>query len=109
MIHGPKENNNNNKKQGCQSLIVRSLNPSSPTNQRVLRSLFPRPDVATVLHLAVVIVYVDVRLQDGQAAARGKRRKAVSRDVSGVDHRGVTNLGAPISFLDRGIASFVVT
>ena len=77
------ENDCNNKKktQGCQRLIVRSLNPLSPTNQRVLRSLFPRPDVATVLHFAV-IVYVDVQLQDGQAAVRGKRRKAVIRDVS---------------------------
>ena len=30
---------------------MRSLNPSSSTNQRVLRSLFPRPDVATVFAL----------------------------------------------------------
>ena len=80
---------------------MRSLNPSSPTNQQVLRSLFPRPDVATVLHFAV-IVHVDVQLQDGQTAARGKRRKAVIRDVSGVDHRGVTNLSAPISFTGQG-------
>ena len=54
-------------------------------NQRVLRSPFPRPDVATVLHFDV-IVYVGVELQDGQAAAWGKRRKAVIRDISGVDH-----------------------
>ena len=39
----------------------------------------------TVLHFAV-IVYVDVQLQVGQAAARRKRRKAVIRDISGVDH-----------------------
>ena len=51
--------------------IVRRLNPSSSTNQQVLRSLFPRPDVATVLHFAV-FVDVDVQLQDGEAAARGK-------------------------------------
>ena len=78
-------------------MIVRRLSPSSSTNQRVLRSLFPRPDVATVSHFAV-FVDVDVQLQDGQAAARGQRRKAVIRDISGVDHRGVTNLSAPIWF-----------
>ena len=33
-----------------------------------------------------VFVEVDVQLQDGQAAARGQRRKAVIRDISGVDH-----------------------
>ena len=39
------------KTQGSQRVIVRRLNPSSSTNQRVLRSLFPRPDVATVFAL----------------------------------------------------------
>ena len=53
-----KKKNNNTRKP---ALIVRSLSPSSSTNQRVLRSLFPRPDVAAVLHFAV-IVYVDVQL-----------------------------------------------
>ena len=85
------------KTQGSQRVIVRRLNPSSSTNQRVLRSLFPRPDVATVSHFAV-FVDVDVQLQDGQAAARGQRRKAVIRDISGLDHWGVTNLSAPIWF-----------
>ena len=66
-------------------MIVRRLNPSSSTNQRVWRSLFPRPDVATVSHFAVS-VDVDVQLEDGEAAARGKRRKAVIRDISGIDH-----------------------
>ena len=51
-------------------------------------------------HFAV-FVDVDVQLQDGQAAARRKRRKAVIRDISGVDHRGVTNLSAPIWFTGR--------
>ena len=74
-----------NKKQGSQPVIVRRLNPSSSANQRV-----PRPNVATVSHFAV-FVDVDVQLQDGQAAARGQRRKAVIRDISGVDHWGVTN------------------
>ena len=85
------------KTQGSQRVIVRRLSPSSSTNQRVLRSLFPRPDVATVSHFAV-FVDVDVQLQGGQAAARGERRKAVIRDISGVDHWGVTNLSAPIWF-----------
>ena len=93
MIHGPEKK----KTQGSQRVIVRRLNPSSSANQRVLRSLFPRPDVATVLHFAV-FVDVDVQLQDGQAAARGQRRKAVIRDISGVEHWGVTNLSAPIWF-----------
>ena len=73
------------KTQGSQRVIVRRLNPSSSTNQRVFRSLFPRPDVAIVSHFAV-FVYVDVQLQDGQAAAQGQRRKAVIHDISGVDH-----------------------
>ena len=89
--------NKQKKTQASQRVIVRSLNPSSSTNQRVLRSLFPRPDVATALHFAV-IMYMDVQLQVDQAAARKKRRKAVIRDTSGVDHRGVTNLSAPIWF-----------
>ena len=84
-----------------QRLIVRSLNPSSSTNQGVLSSLFSRPVVTTVLHFAV-IVHVNVQLLDGQAAARGKRRKAVIRDISGVDHWGVTNLSAPIWFTGQG-------
>ena len=74
MIHGPKEKK---KTQGNQRVIERSLNPSSSTNQRVLRNLFSRPDVATVLHFAVV-VYVDVQLQDGQAAARESEEKQSS-------------------------------
>ena len=47
-------------------------------------------------------VDVDVQLKDGQAAARGKRRKAVIRDISVVDHRGVTNLSALIWFTGQG-------
>ena len=82
-IHGPKEKKK--KKQGSQRVIVRRLNPSPSKNQRVLMSLFPRPDVAAVSHFAV-FADADVQLQDGQAAARGKRRKAVIRDFSGIDH-----------------------
>ena len=73
------------KKQGSQRVIVRRLNLSTSTNERVLRSLFPRPDVATVSHFAV-FADADVQLQDGQAVARGKRRKAVIRDIPGIDH-----------------------
>ena len=84
MIHDPEEKKTT---QGSQRVIVRRLNPSSSTNQRVLRSLFPRPDVATVSHFAVFVdVDMDVQLQNGQAAAQGQRRKAVIRDISGVDH-----------------------
>ena len=98
MIHCPEEKK---KTQGNQRVIERRLNPSSSTNQRVLRSLFPRPDVATVSHFAA-FVDVDVQPQDGQAAAPGQRRKAVIRDISGVDHWGVTNLSAPIWFTGQG-------
>ena len=87
---------------------MRRLNPSSSTNQRVLRSLFPRPDVATVSHFTV-FADVDVQLQDGQAAAQGKRRKAVIRDISGFDHWGVPNLSAPISFAGQGHCTVFVT
>ena len=95
VIHGPKEKKK--KTQGSQRVIVRSLNLSSSTNQRVLKNLFPRTNIATVLHFAV-FMYVDVQLQVGQAAARGQRRKAVIRDISGVDHRRVTNLSASFWF-----------
>ena len=78
------------KEHRSQRVIVRSLNLHHPQNQLVLKNLFPRPDSTTVLHFAV-FMYVDVQLQVGQAAARVQRRKAVIRDVSGVDHRGVTN------------------
>ena len=37
----------------------------------------------------------------GQDADRGQRRKAVIRDTSGVDHRAVTILSAPIWFTGR--------
>ena len=107
VIHGPKEKE---KKQGSQRVIVRRQNPSSSTNQRVLRSLFPRPEVTTVSHFAV-FVDVDVQLAAGrsdQAAARGKRRKAVIRDISGVDHWGVTNLNAPIWFTAAGQGHCIV-
>ena len=43
-------------------------------------------------------MYVGVQLQVGPAAARGQRRKAVIRDISGVGHRGITNLSASIWF-----------
>ena len=41
--------------------------------------------MATVSHFAV-FADVDVQLQDGQAAAQRKRRKAVIRDISGFGH-----------------------
>ena len=69
MIHGPEERKKNTRKSACDCAKAQ---PSSSTNQRVLRSLFPRPDVATVSHFAV-FVDVDVQtvqLQDGQPAAR---------------------------------------
>ena len=72
MIHGPEE-----EKKGSQRVIVRSLNPSSSTNQRVLRSLFPRPNVATVSHFSV-FVDVDVQLQDGQRLQRGDSKEKQS-------------------------------
>ena len=41
---------------------------------------------------------MDVHLQVGQAAARGQRRKAVIRDISGVGHGGVSNSSTSIWF-----------
>ena len=69
-------------------------------NKQVLWGLFPRPDVATVLHFAV-FAYVNVRQQVGQAAAQGQRRKPVICDISSVGHRGVTNLSPPIWLTGR--------
>ena len=54
-------------------------------NQRVLRSLFPRPDAATVWHFAL-FTYADVQLQASHAAAREQGRKPLIRNISGVDH-----------------------
>ena len=69
MIHGPEEKKTTTK--GSQHVIVRRLNPSSSTNQRVLRGLFPRPDVATVSHFAVSWTWMyscrTVRLQRGDS------------------------------------------
>ena len=84
------------KTQRSQSVIERSINPSSFAKPASFRSLFRRPDVATILHFAV-FVYVVAQLQVGQAAARGQWRKAVVHDTCGVGDRSVTNLSTPIS------------
>ena len=105
MIHGPSET----KTQRSQRAIERSLILSSSTKPASSEKPVSETDVATVLHFAV-FVYVDVQQQVGQAVARGQRRKAVNRDTSGVGHRGVTNLRAPIWFTGQGhIAPFFVT
>ena len=59
-----------------------------------MKNLFPRPDVAAVLHFAVC-VYVDIRMFSCRSVRleRGdKQRKAVIRDISSVGHRGVAEL-----------------
>ena len=61
-------------------MTVRRLNPSSSTNQQVLRSLFPRPDVATVSHFAV-FVDVDVQLQDGDGGESVEKQSSVTLPV----------------------------
>ena len=71
VIHGLKEK----KTQWSQSVVVRSINPSSFTKSASFRSLFRRPDVATVLHFTVFL-YVDAQLQVGQAAARGRAKRS---------------------------------
>ena len=81
-IHGPKEK----KTQGSQRVIVRRLNRSSSTNQRVLRSLAVSETRCRYRFALRFFADVVVQLQDSQAAARGKRRKAVIRDISGIDH-----------------------
>ena len=69
-------------------------------NHRVLRSLFPRP--RCFYRFAIrFFLYSAVQQHVGQAADRGQRRKAVIRDTSGVDHRAVTILIAPIWFTGR--------
>ena len=84
------------KKQGIQRVIVKSQlfiidKPASfeePVSKNKYRYRFALR----------CFQYVDAQLQVGQAAARGQRRKAVIRDLSGVDHRRVTNLSASIWF-----------
>ena len=93
MIHGPKET----KARWSQPVITLYRLQNQRGNQRVLRSLFPRPDVSTVL-LFAIFLHVAVQQHVGQDADPGQRRKAVIRDTSGVDHRAVTILSAPIWF-----------
>ena len=85
------------------SVCVRRLNHSSSTNPQVTcwGASFRDQMLQPFSHF-VVLVVVDVQLLVGQAAARGKRRKAVIRDTSGVDHWGVTNLTTPIWFTGQG-------
>ena len=68
-------------------------------NQRGLKNLFPRHDVATVLQVFSCTWMCRCRI--GRAAVRGQRRKAVIRDISGVDHWRLTNLSAPIWYNAR--------
>ena len=99
VIHCPKEK----KSPWSQSVIVRSINPSSFTKPASFRSLDSenvagarRPDVAIVLHFTVFLLTNScrsVRLQRG-----GQRREAVIRDTSGNGHQSVTNLSASIWF-----------
>ena len=63
------------KAQWSQSVIARSIKPSSFTKPASFRSLFRRPDVSTVLHFTVFL-YVDAQLQVGQAAARGRAKRS---------------------------------
>ena len=63
------------KTQWSQSVIARSINPSSFTKSASFRSLFRRPNVATVLHFTVFL-YVDAQLQVSQAAARGRAKRS---------------------------------
>ena len=74
-------------------MIEGSINPSLFTKPASFEEPVSRPDVATVLHFAV-LVYVDAQLQVGGAAVRGQRREAVIRDTSGVGHPSETNLSA---------------
>ena len=62
-----------NKTQRSQRVIVRRLNPSSSTNQLVLRSLFPRPDVATVSHFAVFVDVDVTAARSGCSAGTAKK------------------------------------
>ena len=63
------------KTQRSQSVIARRINPSSFAKSASFRSLFWRPNVATVLHFTVFL-YVDAQLQVGQAAARGRAKRS---------------------------------
>ena len=90
---------------GTLRVIVQSLKPSSSTNQRVLRNLFLGPDVATILHFRCYREHgCTSARRTGCNARKFPRkviRKAIIRDIFGVDHRGVTNLSAPIWFTGR--------
>ena len=102
VIHGPKEEKKHDE------VIVWLCEVSTfphLQNQRVWRSHFLRHDVAAVLHFAVFMC-ADAQLQVSHAAARGQRRKAVIRDITGVGHRGVTILSAPIWFTGRRHCTF---
>ena len=86
IIHGPKEKQKkkHTRKSACDCansqpfIVYKPASFEEPVSET-------RRLVTTVSHFAV-FVDVDVQLQNGQAAARGQRRKAVIRDISGVDH-----------------------
>ena len=71
-----KRRKKNTRKSACER-----LNPSSSTNQRVLRSLFPR----TSLFRSSLFSWTWVQLQDGGCSA-GTAKKS-SHHISGVDLR----------------------
>ena len=86
VIHGPKEKTQQKKTKKNKEVSV-WLCKVSTLHHLQTSEFWGACYVATVLHVTV-IVYVDVQMQVGQAAARGKRRKSVIVNTFGVDHRG---------------------
>ena len=88
------------KKQWSQSVIAQTPGLHHLQNQRVLGACFgdpmSLPFCTSLFSCTLTHSCRSVRLQRG-----GERREAVIRDTSGVGHRSVTNLSAPI---DRAIA-----
>ena len=82
-IHGPKEKKNT-RKSACDCakaqpfIIYKPASFEEPVSETRCRYRFA---LRCFRGRGMV-----VQLQDSQAAARGKRRKAVIRDISGIDH-----------------------
>ena len=100
MIHAPKEKIT----QGSQRVILRRLKPSSSSNQRVLRSQNSPVSETRCRYRFALCCF---RGRGCTAAGRsgcsaGKAKKSSHPWHFGVDHWGVMNLSAPISFAGQG-------
>ena len=93
--HGPKEKNKNTKKSVCDCAMSQPFIIHKTSG--FWRTCFQDPVLLQFCTSLFSCTWM-YSCRFFQAEARGKRRKAVIRDISGAGHRGVTNLSALIWF-----------